>query len=156
MFALCGRNYIVKLCQVTRVKTFYSNNSRGSRNHTGGNWPGSMTPTQPTCPKILNSIFFHKYWTKKHFICCEMTSAGSQKHQLGAKRTIFKYQRTIIAFNCKINCVKWLTFLWLVLFLQIFGWSLEYGWIECLSTLLLGLLVFLAIDGQRLNLNLSI
>ena len=128
----------------------------GSPNHTGGNWPGSMTPTQPTCPKILNSIFFHKYWTKKHFICCEMTSAGSQKHQLGAKRTIFKYQRTIIAFNCKINCVKWLTFLWLVLFLQIFGWSLEYGWIECLSTLLLGLLVFLAIDGQRLNLNLSI
>ena len=39
-----------------------------------------------------------------------MTSAGSQKHQLGAKRTIFKYQRTIIAFNCKINCVKWLDF----------------------------------------------
>ena len=30
----------------------------GSPNHTGGNWPGSMTPTQPTCPKILNSIFF--------------------------------------------------------------------------------------------------
>ena len=58
----------------------------------------------------MNWIFFHKYWTKKHFICCEMTSAGSQKHQLGAKRTIFKYQRTIIAFNCKINCVKWLDF----------------------------------------------
>ena len=61
MFALRGRNYIVKLCQVTRVKTFYGNNSGGSPNHTGGNWPGSMTPTQPTCPKILNSIFFHKY-----------------------------------------------------------------------------------------------
>ena len=35
---------------------------------------------------------------------CEMTSAGSKL--LSAKEDVFKYQRTEIAFNCKINCVK--------------------------------------------------
>ena len=81
-----------------------------------------------------------------------MTSAGSQKHQLGAKRTIFKYQRTIIAFNCKINCVKWLKFsLVRFIFTNLRVVFSEWTQVSMSWTLLLGLLVFLRILNRGLT-----
>ena len=65
---------------------------------------------------------------------CEMTSARSKL--LSAKEDVFKYHRTKIAFNYKINCVKCL----LVTFLSIVP---RVVWREHCLNLLLGLLVFL-------------
>ena len=69
-------------------------------------------------------IYFDTNHASSKTFCCEMTAAESQSPR--ATRDVFKYQRTIIAFNCKINCVKWPDFSLVLRFIfTIYGWSPE-------------------------------
>lgn len=74
--------------------------------------------------------------------CCELEMTPSESKSPRATRDVFKYQRTIIAFNCKINCVKWPDFSLVLRFISQFTGGLQNrARFQCSATLLLGLLV---------------